>query len=279
MFTLLSTFLAGLIATAFGATILEFADKPVNSALRAGAVRVEVRYEPIRGRTEADLERKNLSYQIFYNNRLALRDQANTLVFGRLRLLDLDRDGNAEVITETFSGGAHCCTTTLIYTWRGGRFRKLDFGPVQGAGLGFEDLDGDGTVELISRDQSFYYAFSSYAGSRPPSMIFSLRNGQLVDTTRNYTRFLRSELNQMFRALEEVRAQGITEINGILAGYVAQKALLGEFESGWRFMLERYDRTSEDGLDIYDNAGKRIGRYRDFPTALRAHLRRRGYIR
>jgi len=131
---------------------------------------------------------------------------------------------------------------------------------------------------LISRDQSFYYAFSAYAFSFPPSQIFSLKEGKLVDTTRNYPRYLRAELQRMFAAIEELTREN-GQINGVLAGYVAQKALLGEFAQGWQLMLARYDRSSDWGLVTYDQDGKEVSRYRDFPTALRAHLQRHGYLR
>jgi len=66
-------------------------------------------------------------------------------------------------------------------------------------------------------------------------------------------------------------------VNGILAGYVAQKALLGEYEEGWKFMLANYDRTSEWGLAIYQE-NREIGKYPNFPTALRAFLIQQGYL-
>ena len=67
------------------------------------------------------------------------------------------------------------------------------------------------------------------------------------------------------------------EVNGILAGYVAQKILLGEYQQGWDFMLAHYDRQSDWGLEI--TAGDRaVGHYSDFPAALRAFLIEQGYL-
>jgi hypothetical protein len=66
-------------------------------------------------------------------------------------------------------------------------------------------------------------------------------------------------------------------VNGILAGYVAQKILLGEYEDGWKFMLANYDRSDDSGLDISRN-NEVVGKYRDFPTALRAFLIEQGYL-
>jgi len=81
----------------------------------------------------------------------------------------------------------------------------------------------------------------------------------------------------MYQAIERSEAEDY-EVNGILAGYVAQKILLGEDEEGWNFMLARYDRDYDWGLDIYDDQGEVVGRYPDFPSALRAFLIDTGYL-
>ncbi len=67
------------------------------------------------------------------------------------------------------------------------------------------------------------------------------------------------------------------EVNGILAGYVAQKILLGEYEEAWQFLLANYDKNSDWGLDIYGESTA-IGKYPDFPTALSAFLLKNGYL-
>ena len=74
--------------------------------------------------------------------------------------------------------------------------------------------------------------------------------------------------------------------NGFLAGYVANKALVGELYDGWDRMTQRYDASSDWGLkeckgDLDDN-GKCLGReavYSSFPEALRAFLIDTGYIK
>jgi hypothetical protein len=265
--------------SAGGISSINLSDRPVQTNLNSRSITVKIDYQPIRlGDSPQNLDAPNLRYQIIENGQVQTQGRRNTMVFGRVFLKDLDKSGTPEVIVETFSGGAHCCTSAFIYTKRQGKFQVVETGPKDGGGVGYQDLDGDGTIELISKDQSFYYAFSAYAFSFPPSQIFSLKDGKLVDTTRNYPRYLRAELQRMFAAIERLtREDG--QINGVLAGYVAQKALLGEFDQGWQFMLARYDRKSDWGLVTYDQQGKEVSRYRDFPTALRAHLRRYGYLR
>ncbi|MEL6854974.1 MAG: hypothetical protein AAFO83_07665 [Cyanobacteria bacterium J06607_13] len=63
-----------------------------------------------------------------------------------------------------------------------------------------------------------------------------------------------------------------------MADYVANKAMLGEFEEAWAFMLENYDSQSDWELEIRDEMGQVVGYYSDYPTALRAFLKERGYL-
>lgn len=243
-----------------------------------GIIKVVVNYTPIRVGAAAELQEKNLTYDIFYTGDRKVSEQVTTYYTGNVAIKDIDRNGTPEVIVSTFSGGAHCCTSTVIHQWRNNQFQTVNLGFLDGRGGDFTDLDGDGTLEFTSYDQSFLYRFSSYAGSFAPSKIFSLIDGKLVDTTAQYPETLRATARKMYQTILERQRNPDSEINGVLAGYVAQKALLGEFEEGWQFMLAQYDRQSDWGLDIYDGKGNTVGQHHDFPAALKAHLRRMGYI-
>lgn len=254
-------------------TRLELTDKDVtNQELRADPIRVIVNYH----RNEEEVWANSFSYQIFYNNILKVEDTQETSFQGSIGLFDLDQNGTAEVVTETYSGGAHCCTTHTVYTWKNDDFVKTNLGLRDGEGGEFKDLNSDERLEFVSYDNAFLYAFSSYAGSFPPSQIFSFQNGEFVDVTRQYPQYLRGVAWQMYQAI--LRSEDNTgEVNGILAGYVAQKILLGEYQQGWDFMLAHYDRQSDWGQEI--TAGDRIvGRYSGFPAALRAFLIQQGYL-
>lgn len=242
-----------------------------NREISDGNVKVSVSYA---GReSEAVNEDNNLRYTLYYEGREELSDVASTYTTGNISLQDLDSNGTPEVIVETYSGGAHCCTEHKVYAWRNNAFISTQLGPSDGGGGTFKDLDKDGRMEFITYDNRFLYAFDAYAGSFPPSIILSYRDGDFEDVTRQYPEYLRSIAWQMYKTMEENGAG-----NGVLAGYVAQKILLGEFEEGWKFMLARYDRTSDWGLDIYDRNNEVAGRHPDFPTALRAFLIDLGYL-
>ncbi len=77
---------------------------------------------------------------------------------------DINGDVYPEAIIETFSGGAHCCFGTQVYSL--GKQSKLILKkPESNAGGQFEDLDGDNIYEFITYDDLFAYQYCPYAGS------------------------------------------------------------------------------------------------------------------
>ena len=244
--------------------------------LSSGAIKVLVNYRPYNFEQGDSLENNNLQYRIFYDGVEQVNKKTSTVFTGGVSLQDLDTNGTPEVIVETYSGGAHCCTNFKIYTWSNNQFIEQDTGFLDGSGGEFTDLDEDGKIEFVTSDNSFLYKFSSYAASFPPSLVLSFRNGELQDTTRQHPNELRSRAWQMYQSFLEAK-KGNYPVNGFLAGYVAQKALLGEYQQGWDFMLAHYDKTSDWGLDEIQD-GERVPKYPDFPTALRAFLIEQGYL-
>lgn len=216
-----------------------------------------------------------IKYQLNYSRVQKLSVNTSTLYTGNVQLRDLTNDRIPEVIVETYTGGAHCCNETTIHGWQNNQFTTVNTGPLDGGGGRFEDIDGDRKAEFVTVDNAFFYAFSSYAGSFPPTRIYQYRPGKLINVTRNYPKLLRSHAWQMYQSIQERGSD--TDRNGVLAAYVAQKILLGEFQTGWNFMMARYDRSSDWGLEKYQG-DKVIGKYPNFPVALREFLIKTGYL-
>lgn len=245
-------------------------------AIAAGPIQVTARYEPFDLQSDFTTGQPNLHYQVLYNGALQLEATAELFMFGNIDLQDLDSDGTPEVIVETYSGGAHCCTNFTIHSWQDNQFETVETGLLDGGGGSFKDLNNDGLTEFVSSDNAFFYAFGSYAGSFPPSQIWTFQDGKLVNTTRQFPQELRSTAWNMYQAILEMEKDDYSS-NGILASYVAQKILLGEYQQGWDFMLAHYDRTSDWGLAIYEG-DEVVGHYPDFPTALEVFLIEQGYL-
>jgi hypothetical protein len=225
---------------------------------------------------EQDSSEYTLNYEVFYNNTQKFKAQVNTWMMGALELKDIDQDAIPEVIVSSYSGGAHCCTNFTIHGWRQGQSITTETGPLNSDGGEFKDLDGTGRQAFWTVDNAFLYAFDSYADSFAPTRIYYYRAGKLVDATRRYPKVLRAHAWRMYQTLRQNQKER-RSTNGVLAGYVAQKILLGEYKQGWNLMLANYDRKSEWGLEIHKD-DKVVGKHSDFPTALKAFLIAQGYL-
>ncbi|MER0238276.1 hypothetical protein [Fulvimarina sp. MAC8] len=176
-------------------------------------------------RTVADISREDGASQLFdlfdaeFNPR------------GEIGLQPLTPGGQTLLITY-YSGGAHCCTSIVLFWERDGGIEKLDFGDYDGGGAGFEDIDGDGTKEIITVDQRFLYFFDGYAASLSPTRIHKLDWDGIQDVTEVqwYRPYLRKEftgdLNRFLNPDEGMDFGGPLP-QGIVAGLIAKAAQLG----------------------------------------------------
>jgi hypothetical protein len=244
-----------------------------NKTLLLDSIKVLVSYRPFMIRHPTQ---DNLQYRLFYNDVEYLSETATTQG-SHIFLKDLDNNEIAEVIVRTYSGGAHCCTNFSVYTWQNSEFVKSRLESLDGSGGEFRDLDGDQVPEFITVNQDFLYKFSSYASSFPPSLILKFHQGEFKNVTHQYPEELARTASQMYKVLLTANSQKQGNVNGILAGYVAQKTMMGDYQEAWDFMLAHYDQDSDWGLDIY-HQNEVVGQYPDFPTALKQFLIQQGYL-
>lgn len=245
-------------------------------AIAQDPIRVVASYTPLD--YDAEVVGDNLTIQLFYNDELKLSTTDTAAMFAGIELMDLDSDGTAEVVVQTFTGGAHCCLATTTYTWQNEQFTPVYFGYLDGGGGEFRDLNDDGLMEFVTFDNAFLYSFSSYAGSYPPSVILTYENGAYRDTTTQFTNYLDDTAAGMRFTVEDPEFADRGDKNGVLAGYVAQNIRLGRYREAWLFMLSHYDRTDDWGLNTYTDDGEATQAFADFPTALYAFLQELGYL-
>lgn len=180
---------------------------------------------------------------------------------GGLRAVDLDSDREPEVILDLFTGGAHCCTFSLIYRYEPAQKKYIATEHFWGnGGYQLEDLNRDRILEFNSRDDAFAYAFASYAGSAYPLQIWQYRQGKMNEVTKSYPELVSDDAKQLWQ--NYIKGTG-GEPKAMLAAYLASKYILGQSEDGWRQVQQAYresDRT-------------------EFLRDLRIFLQQTGYIR
>lgn len=200
---------------------------------------------------------------------------------GELRFLRLGgASSSPSVVLTLYTGGLHCCTlTTLASMDAQGRWSVAQGRALDGSGYEFEDVDGDGAVELIAPDNSFLYAFSSYSASFAPTRIARVEGARVIDVT-NEPRF-RPFLIQQAHALEFGRTPEQWRMNGFLGGWVAAKALIGEGPQAWERMLSLQEKepmfAREECPDGGEDCAEDRKRIVPFPETLEKHLRENGY--
>jgi hypothetical protein len=155
------------------------------------------------------------------------------------------------VLFQSFTGGAHCCNAIQLVVPEEGRLRVVDMGLWDGDYLDDlpTDLDGDGRLDFVFRDDRFLYVFASYAESLTPLMVMNVVNGRMADVSH------RPAFRPLFvEALEEASDwcappgrddAAVGASNGACAGYVATAARAGRLDEAWARMFAAYDRDSD----------------------------------
>ena len=187
-----------------------------------------------------------------------------------LQVLDLDADGEPEVLVDAFTGGAHCCAQTIV--WRRGAdgtygARVLEWG---NGGYSVRRLDADPRPELVTQDDAFSAAFTAYAASYPPVRVVrfdAVRRSGLVSVTRRFPALVRRDLRSIRRKTRSERRRRDAELRGLIAAEVADLYLLGQARSAVR-ALDAHIRGGDAGSPAQARA---------FRRQLLRFLRRHGY--
>ncbi len=188
-----------------------------------------------------------------------------------------------QVIFSSFSGGAHCCQGVMVFQLVGRTWRVIELGDFDSDPTWTfpRDINGDGTPDLVGVDESFNYAFDSYAASLAPPKIYNLVGGRLIDVSANpgFRPVFQERLGEARQGCEQ-------HSNGACAGFVAIAARLGRGAWAWPIFLRSYDQTSDwtwpTSCRIRVRRGatcpeSQIIRFPDMPSALSHFLQEEGY--
>ncbi len=145
---------------------------------------------------------------------------------GPLVVRDLEGNGQPNVIVELYTGGAHCCTVFQVYSYDPGtmtyRLAERDFWD---PGAKITDVAGNGSLQLLTADDRFAYAFAPFAYSGLPLQILAFRSGRFVDVTRSYPVAIAKDAARWLAAFRSERHLQLG--NGLIAAWAADEELLG----------------------------------------------------
>jgi hypothetical protein len=187
-----------------------------------------------------------------------------------LQVVDLDADGEPEVLVDAYTGGAHCCAQTEILRFDGAAYATSE---ASWGNIGYElkDLDGDGRPEFVTADDAFSYAFSSFAGSYHPPLVLDYdpaAKGSFSDVTRRFPALVSKNMKDALHALARARRQHY-ETLGAVSAYAADLYLLGRGREVHPYLVRARKRG-----DLRDGSGRNA---RSFERRLLAFLHKQGY--
>ena len=188
-----------------------------------------------------------------------------------VQVVDLEHDGEPDVVLNLYSGGAHCCTVLQVFSFDPGTmtYTKTErtFGDPD---VRIVDLGHDGRLELVTADDSFAYAFTDYAGSGLPIEIETFAGGQFTDVTRSYPALVAKDAAFWLKAFKGTARYHYSDSVGVIAAWAADEDLLGHVN-----LVNRY--LAQQAKAGHLNAPFAAGGTK-FIANLQKFLHRRGYL-
>lgn len=139
-----------------------------------------------------------------------------------VRVLDIEGNGEPDVILELFSGGASCCFLDQVFSFDPGTMTYVKTEHDFNYGVVLEKLDGRWLFR--SGDGSFLCAFTDCADSGQPIQLSSFKGQRFHDVTRHYPKQIRRDAARWLRLFEQHLSNGV----GLIAAWAADEELLGK---------------------------------------------------
>jgi hypothetical protein len=122
-------------------------------------------------------------------------------------VIDLNNTGEKTIFVSQYSGGAHCCFQLL-----GGTLSNYKYTPTDTLFLGnvyfqFKDLNYDHHYEIETAFDGISYAFTNYAETRFPTMVYKWENNKFIDVTKDYPALVNLDIKEYTEQLKDFLLQ------------------------------------------------------------------------
>jgi hypothetical protein len=146
-----------------------------------------------------------------------------------VQVLDIEHDGNPDVILTLYSGGANCCLLDQVFSYDPGTMTysraSRDFGDY---GANLKDLSHNGIYEFVGANPSFKYEFTDGAASGEPLQIFSFSAGKFKDVARSYPKLIAKDAAKWLKFFkQQIKGSDIDSV-GAIAAWAADEDELGQ---------------------------------------------------
>ena len=186
-----------------------------------------------------------------------------------VRVLDIESDGQPDVILELYTGGANCCLVDQVLSFDPGvmTYTKSEH-DFFNAGASITKLGG--AWRFVSADGHFQCAFTDCADSGEPIQIFKFGGRrQFSDVTRAYPRLITHDAAKWMKLFKQHLTNGV----GLIAPWAADEELLGRNAK----VQSTLKALAAKGALRDGGVGPATGQR--FVKALNSMLRRFGYLK
>ncbi len=191
-----------------------------------------------------------------------------------VHVLDLEHDGQPDVVLDLYSGGAHCCSIEQVFSFDPGAMTYVktqhDFGD---PGEQIVDLGHNARYEFLTADDSFAYEFTDFAASGLPIKILTFSGRQFSNVTRHYPKLIARDAARWMKAFKSMAKQHYSDSVGVAAAWAADEELLGHAKLVNAFLANQLQAGHlNSALSLGEPSGAK------FVTKLRRFLRTHGYL-
>ncbi|MBU4447105.1 MAG: hypothetical protein KKD99_00870 [Proteobacteria bacterium] len=174
-------------------------------------------------------------------------------------IIDLDGQGDSEVVLNVFGRGTYCCAFTLIYYYAPARNTyvrlKHSWGPYRNMAV-LKQPDRDGVPVFICGNEAFSGEFGPYArSSASPIQIWRYRRGHLQDVTRLYQNLIRKDAKTWWGEYDNKKSDWYRTPYP-LAAYLADMHRLGEGGKGCQQVKKVYH--GDDRQEFFRNLRREL---------------------
>lgn len=165
-----------------------------------------------------------------------------------------DADHN-QILIDYYTGGAHCCFYTFIGDFNDDRFKIIDSIMWGNGGYEVKDIDNDGQMEIVGSSDIFAYAFTNYAETRFPTVIYKYEHGRLKFVNKEFPEVIEKEIADFKKDVQEFVKNGYEcpqqddtdtfntdagSLKTMLAPIVADYSSIGRTQEGYDFIDKMY---------------------------------------